>query len=94
MKNEKIGNIAFDADDVLIDNVTMLNLFHNNKYGTRLTVEDYYTFNLSQVWGINENEIRNDERMYYKSDYYKQVKRIHGAYESIEYLSQIGRAHV
>lgn len=48
--------LGIDFDDVLIDFVTHLTYFHNNKYNTSLKKDDITTWDLHTVWGVSEEE--------------------------------------
>lgn len=47
---------AVDIDDVIVDHYEEVVKFHNERYGTAHTLEDYTTDHWSQVWGTNHEE--------------------------------------
>ncbi len=55
IKKEK-RKLGIDFDDVLIDFVTHLTYFHNNKYNTSLKKDDITTWDLHAVWEVNKDE--------------------------------------
>ncbi len=81
--------ICCDADDVLLETTLALNEFHNIKYGKSLTLNDYHTFNLTKIWGINEHDVRRDEREFYHTDLYQNVIPLEGAFDAMNHLSEI-----
>jgi 5'(3')-deoxyribonucleotidase len=48
--------IAVDIDDVLVDHYEALLAFHNARYGTTHTLQDYVTDHWSVVWGTDHAE--------------------------------------
>lgn len=48
--------IAVDIDDVLVDHYEAVLAFHNARYGTTHTLEDYVTDHWSRVWGTDQAE--------------------------------------
>ena len=74
--------------------MSQYNAFHNARHGTSFKLDDYTSYGLSQIWNINEFQIRDEERMYFKSDFYKKVTLIDGAYDAVEHLSREYRLRV
>lgn len=54
--------IAVDIDDVLVDHYEALVEFHNGKYGTAHTVDDYISDHWSLVWGTDKEETERRAR--------------------------------
>jgi uncharacterized HAD superfamily protein len=48
--------IAVDIDDVLVDHYEALVTFHNETYGTSLTIHDYISDHWHEVWGTTPEE--------------------------------------
>jgi predicted methyltransferase len=48
--------IAVDIDDVLVDHYEAVLAFHNARYGTTYTLQDYVTDHWSMVWGTDHAE--------------------------------------
>lgn len=80
--------IAIDADDVLLDTITIVNQFHNEKYNTSFIHDDYVTFHFSDFLGISQEQIRENERLLYKSPLHSKMKTKEDAYQAIDYLSK------
>lgn len=80
--------ICCDADNSLIKTMEAFNEFHNLKYGTSMTISDYYSFDFTQVWNMPEQDVRRDEREFYHTDLYQNVAPLDGAFDAIDYLSQ------
>jgi uncharacterized HAD superfamily protein len=85
---EKIGNIGFDADDVLINQMEAFNAFHNNKYNKKRTLDEQVTFDLCSLWEITKEQFLADEREFYESDFYRQVEIAEGGYEVVDSLCE------
>ncbi len=82
--------IALDRDDVLIDLNTGLQKFHNHHFGTNLGLEDIHTFDLSEVWRCTPEEAVERVRVFYKSQYYKDLVPLDGAVEGVKRLKDKG----
>jgi uncharacterized HAD superfamily protein len=85
---ETINKIAVDSDDSLINFMKRFNEFHNKKYGTTLTLGAYTTYDLSLLWEMAKEKIRQDRLEFYNSSFYCEIERMEGAYEAVEYLSK------
>jgi uncharacterized HAD superfamily protein len=48
--------IGIDLDDVLADVTTGLNVYHNNKYGTNIMLENHFDYDLSLIWQVSKEE--------------------------------------
>ncbi len=80
--------IAVDKDDVLIDFNSQLCQFHNQTYGTALSIEDFITFDFSRVWGCSEDEAFSRVMSFYQSTHYGQIKRVDGAMSALERMKR------
>jgi len=49
-------NLALDLDDVIYPFLPTMIPFHNDRYGTEFTVDDYHTFDFHEVWGGTRSE--------------------------------------
>ncbi len=48
--------LAVDFDDLLYPFMSVLVPFHNERYGTDMTIDDYLTFNFEDLWGNTRAE--------------------------------------
>lgn len=48
--------VAVDLDDVVVDTAEHVIQHYNAKYGTEVTLEDFYKPNISEVWGTPDDE--------------------------------------
>jgi len=62
--------IAVDVDDTMIDTIGSLILFHNDRYGTKLKQEDFYSCWYREVWGGSKEEEIKKLNDFYKSSYF------------------------
>ncbi|PIR68966.1 hypothetical protein COX93_00075 [Candidatus Nomurabacteria bacterium CG_4_10_14_0_2_um_filter_30_12] len=83
-------NIAVDIDDVLGDFVSNFVLFHNNKYGTKLKKENFFSYQYPMVLGVSEQETIYRIDSFYVSDYFKEIIPISGSIETISSLKKLG----
>lgn len=80
--------IAFDLDDILSYHVETLAEWHNENYGTNLTIEDFKTHNFWMDWGGTKEEAIQKVIAFFNSDHGKKTKVMAGAKEGIDYLKQ------
>jgi 5'(3')-deoxyribonucleotidase len=85
--------IAVDADDTIFDEDTAVRLFHNKKYGTKHTSEDYlapgqYGTFWKHIWNTDKAETlrRYEEFLIYKFGH--NLTPIPGAIEALKSLKQ------
>lgn len=83
-------NIAIDIDDVLIDFTGNFVLFHNNKYGTKLRKEDFFSYQYPIILGVSEQETRCRIDSFYTSNYFKEIVPVSGSVETILSLKELG----
>lgn len=62
--------IAVDLDEVLGSFVPQLCLFHNHKYGTSLTPEDFNSYCFDQVWGGSRSSADDKMHEFFESDFF------------------------
>lgn len=80
--------IAIDIDDVLADFVTSLCRFHNDKYGTSLTRENFHSYRVSEVWGGTDEEAISKIFEFHDSRYFRDIAPVDGSIEAINNLSK------
>ena len=80
--------IGTDLDDVLTDFVGGLAKYLNKFYGTSFTRDDFYTFDLQEVWGGTREEAIQKVLDFYRSDFFKNLKPFEDAQEAVNLLSQ------
>jgi len=81
-------NIIIDADDVLIDSISLMNKFHNKLYGTNFIVSDYRSFVFSDFLRITQEQVRKNEILLYQSEMHIEMQAKKGAVQAIDYLSK------
>lgn len=82
--------IAFDGDDLLINTMYLFNQFYNEKYGTTFKFEDYWDFNLTNIWNISDNRIKELEREFHASHWGQLLEALEGAREIVCHLHNEG----
>jgi uncharacterized HAD superfamily protein len=65
---------AIDMDDVLVNTVQTINLFHNEKFGTNYHYDDYKSFYLWKTWGGDRKDIIEKMDQYYHSAYFDNIR--------------------
>lgn len=79
--------IAIDIDDVIFPFVNGIATYHNELKGTVLTEDDFFSFDLWDVWGSTEQEAIEIVENFMQSDYMHLVP-LAGAKESLERLAR------
>ena len=77
--------IATDIDDVVAANALSFVEYSNEKYGTRLTIDDYNE-RWSVMWKVEHDEIEKRAIEYHESGYIATYPAIEGAYEALKQL--------
>ena len=75
--------IGLDLDDVLIDCNRSLCAFHNAYYGTSLTLQDFTTYRLEDVFSCGTDEMKKRIREFVSSGYHHQTQPVTGATEAV-----------
>lgn len=79
--------IAVDVDDVLALHAESFIQFSNQRYGTRLTVEDY-SDHWSNLWGEERDEIERRAAEFHVHENIIRFKRIQEADKAVQKLAQ------
>jgi hypothetical protein len=79
--------IAVDLDEVLGAFVEGLALFHNQRYGTKLSSADFRSYHFADVWGGTGEEATAKVLAFYESDLFRDLAPIASAAESLAALS-------
>lgn len=82
--------IAIDIDDVLVEFVPSLARWYNDKFGTNLKKEDFYTFAFHEIWGGTHLESVGKVRKFLDSGIIKDLNVIEGAAEVLKELDNKG----
>jgi 5'(3')-deoxyribonucleotidase len=80
--------LAIDCDDVLLHYVPAVAEWHNQVYGTQLSLSDFTSFQFSQVWGGDSASTLDKVNLFSTTEEYKQLKCIEGAKSALEQLHQ------
>ncbi|MCD6398532.1 MAG: hypothetical protein J7L08_01290 [Candidatus Aenigmarchaeota archaeon] len=80
--------IGVDLDEVISDTLPALIKFHNERYGTNLKKEDFYSYRFEYIWGGTREEAIRKVLEFYKSKYYNTIKPVEGALEGIKKLRE------
>ncbi len=79
--------IGIDVDGVLADLVTPLIQFHNEKYGTELSVEDVKGYDLAEAWEVSDAEHRRRIDDFLQSDRVSNLEPLEDARGVIDILA-------
>jgi len=83
-------NIAIDIDDVIADLIRSLIMFHNKRYGTWLTREDFHSCWYREVWGgTKEEEVKKLEE-FFETRYFNEVLPTIGSQQAMNFLIKEG----
>ncbi|KAJ3025569.1 hypothetical protein HDV00_012619, partial [Rhizophlyctis rosea] len=81
--------LAVDMDETLCLTVDAVSNWHNETYRTKFTLEDYFTYDWSQVWQTSLQEAQQRIRAFQQSPWYhEKMQPVPGAREALTRLSQ------
>ncbi|KAI9068017.1 hypothetical protein FKP32DRAFT_1643051 [Trametes sanguinea] len=83
--------IAVDMDDVLSQTNDVVAAWHNEAYGTKMTLDDflYYYYWMNPYWGNPEETVEKVEE-FWKTDYIDKAPPVPGAKEALTKLKDMG----
>ncbi|MFA6324873.1 MAG: hypothetical protein WCX46_01455 [Candidatus Paceibacterota bacterium] len=85
-----MNSIALDNDDVAVNFTGMLALFHNDRYGTNLKKEDFYTTVYEKVFKVSTEEKIHIMDEFYTTDYFKKITPEPYSLEAFILLKKMG----
>jgi uncharacterized HAD superfamily protein len=80
--------IAVDIDEVLARHNTALAQFHNERYGTNHTENDYFTDHWSRVWGVTYEEAERRALEFHEAGAHALLESVSGALVALRQLKQ------
>ncbi len=80
--------VGIDVDDVLADMNSALCLFHNEKYGTSLTKEDFRSYDLWATFGCEKEESNRRIGEFYDSRHFREIRPVEHAVECVDALAK------
>lgn len=83
-------NIGIDMDEVLAEFLDSVIEFHNYEFKTNYTKQDFFSYNYWEVWGGTYEEMLNKMELFYRSDYYKNIRPVNGSKEALIKLKSNG----
>ncbi|KAG0269185.1 hypothetical protein DFQ27_004581 [Actinomortierella ambigua] len=78
--------IAVDLDEVLARTSLAIADFHNDTYGTNLTMDDFISYDYSKIWGGTREESIHKWRAFFDSPYFLKVEPVEGSLETLKLL--------
>ena len=93
----KVGvdsELGVDLDGILGGTQIGFIRFHNEQYGTKLTLSDVKTHSFSTCIGTSHEEAIRRFHEFYETDYFKNLTPVQDAQLSIEKLNKYFRMHV
>ncbi|KAF9914823.1 hypothetical protein FBU30_002352 [Linnemannia zychae] len=78
--------IAVDLDEVLARTTLAIADFHNDTYGTQLTMDDFISYDYTKVWGGTREESIAKWRLFFDSPYFLKVEPVEGSLETLKLL--------
>lgn len=82
--------IASDIDDVLLDLIPAIIEFHNRRYGTNLTKEEFHSYSVGEVFGCSNWEAIRRMHKFFETEEFRDVKPVEGAVEGVTALRDRG----
>lgn len=80
--------IGIDLDDVLIEFIEALCLWHNTQYGTSQTKADFYSYEFDRIWGCTKEEAVFRVRAFYRSQEHANTSPTKGAVSALHSLKK------
>ncbi|NQZ84419.1 MAG: hypothetical protein HRU03_01755 [Nanoarchaeales archaeon] len=80
--------IGFDYDDVLFEHVPAIIKFHNHTYNTKLTIDDFISYDFWKVWGGTREQAINKMFEHYNSKFFEQAQVVENSQRIITQLSK------
>lgn len=77
--------IAIDIDDVLAANAKSFIDFSNERFGTKLTIDDYHE-HWGEMWNVDHDEVEKRSDMYHSSGNIEKCEIIDGAKDVLKEL--------
>ncbi|KAF9123712.1 hypothetical protein BG015_005258 [Linnemannia schmuckeri] len=78
--------IAVDLDEVLARTTLAIADFHNDTYGTTLTMDDFISYDYTKIWGGTREESIAKWRLFFDSPYFLKVEPVEGSLETLKLL--------
>ncbi|KAG0232404.1 hypothetical protein BGW42_008195 [Actinomortierella wolfii] len=78
--------IAVDLDEVLARTSLAIAEFHNDTYGTNLTMDDFISYDYTKIWGGTREESILKWREFFDSPYFLKVEPVEGSLETLKLL--------
>ena len=78
--------IAIDIDDVLADFTNSLIRYHNDTYGTSLTIEQFGSYRFWEVWGGTKQEAIKKVKDFFKSHYSDNIVPVDGSVNCVNLI--------
>ncbi|KAF9301434.1 hypothetical protein BGZ74_006730 [Mortierella antarctica] len=78
--------IAVDLDEVLAKTTLAIADFHNDTYGTALTMDDFISYDYTKIWGGTREESIAKWRLFFDSPYFLKVEPVEGSLETLKLL--------
>jgi len=80
--------IAIDLDEVLAETMPGVISFHNQKYGTTLSIDNFHSYKWHEVWGGTKKEAVEKFFLFTKSVHFKNLKPLKEAMTAINVLTK------
>jgi len=89
MKKRKI---ILDVDDVLGEFAESLNIFYNERHGTKFTLKDYTYYEFGKIWGCNSKEVKNTIFDFYRHSSLMDIKPLKFSQDILRILYESGES--
>jgi hypothetical protein len=76
--------VAVDVDEVLAFFVPAVCAFHNERYGTRLTVADFHSYRFAEVWGGTDAEATRKVHEFFHTPAFLELAPVPGAKQVLQ----------
>jgi 5'(3')-deoxyribonucleotidase len=76
--------LAVDVDEVLAQFVAGLAAFHNETYGTSLSVADFSSYRFKDVWGGTDAEATEKVHKFFESEHFLNLAPVPGSLEAVK----------
>lgn len=86
--------IGIDMDSVIAEIIRPIDLFHNRKYGTNITYDDHYSYDLRLYWNCTLEDMYKRIFEFYDSPEFQLTQPVQGAQEALTFLAQNHELHL
>jgi len=86
--------IGLDMDEVVVSLMDGLIEYYHERFNTRLRKENFFSYNLWEVWGGTKEEAIRILNDFYDSPFFEEILPVEGSIEAIDHLVNENDLHI